>query len=90
MKKLAIILALFMVAPLVASADNAKSDKVNFNKPYYNQPDTPQGRRVQYAEKNSAVYKKNSGNEYILKYNVDDLEAAPWLNGGKRKNGYSK
>lgn len=25
-----------------------------------------------------------SGNDFLLKYNVDDLEAAPWINGGKR------
>lgn len=25
-----------------------------------------------------------SGSDYLLKYNVDDLEAAPWINGGKR------
>ncbi len=25
-----------------------------------------------------------SGDDFLLKYNVDDLEAAPWLNGGKR------
>lgn len=24
-------------------------------------------------------------NDYLLKYNIKDLEAAPWLNGGKRK-----
>jgi hypothetical protein len=29
------------------------------------------------------VYKQD-GNDYLLKYNIDDLEAAPWLNGGKR------
>ena len=25
------------------------------------------------------------GSDYLLKYNINDLESAPWLNGGKRK-----
>ncbi|MBR1424634.1 hypothetical protein IJ579_03635 [bacterium] len=39
----------------------------------------------QKENKNSAVYKPAKDNNYILKYNVDDLESAPWNNGGKRK-----
>jgi len=87
MKKLAIILALFMSAPYAFGADNAVKavEKVNYYTPYYNQGNIVQGRTVQHAPQNSKVYKESSGNKYILKYNVDDLESAPWLNGGKRK-----
>lgn len=81
MKKLALILSILMVTPLVAMADQ---EKVNYYTPYYNQGNIVQGKKVQYAEKNSKVYKRSSGNEYILKYNIDDLESAPWINGGKR------
>lgn len=81
MKKSVIILALFMVAPLAAVADQTK---VDYETPYYTQGNVIPGKKVQYAEKNSKVYKRASGNDYILKYNIDDLESAPWLNGGKR------
>jgi len=42
------------------------------------------------AKSNTAVRTNNnqayptSGSDFLLKYNVDDLEAAPWLNNGKR------
>lgn len=81
MKKLALVLSILMVTPLVAMADQ---EKVNYYTPYYNQGNIVQGKKVQYAEKNSKVYKRSSGNEYILKYNIDDLESAPWINGGRR------
>jgi hypothetical protein len=81
MKKLALVLSILMVTPLVAMADQ---EKVNYYTPYYNQGNIVQGKKVQYAEKNSKVYKRSSGNDYILKYNIDDLESAPWINGGKR------
>ena len=89
MKRLAIVLTLLMVssAAFAAEAQNTAqkaADKVNYYTPYYNQGNIVQGRKVQYAEKNSKVYKKSSGNDYLLKYNIDDLESAPWINGGKR------
>ena len=85
MKKFLILTALLMISPVVNAQDNVQTtaDKVNYTKPYYNQ--TSANQRTQYAEKNSAVYKKSSGNDYLLKYNIDDLESAPWVNGGKRK-----
>lgn len=86
MKKLAIILALFMSAPYAFGAENAvKAVEEIYYIPYHNQGNILQGRTVQHAPQNSKVYKESSGNKYILKYNVDDLESAPWLNGGKRK-----
>lgn len=51
------------------------------------------------AQTNSTAVRTNnnqayptSGDDFLLKYNVDDLEAAPWLNGGKRiyNNGNKK
>lgn len=89
MKRLAIVLTLLMVSSAVFAAEaqntaQKAADKVNYYTPYYNQGNIVQGRKVQYAEKNSKVYKKSSGNDYLLKYNIDDLESAPWINGGKR------
>ena len=90
MKRIVIILALMMIAPLAVSADETATaatgaEKVNYERPYYNQPNLVQPRQINYAPKKSEVYKPASGNAYILKYNIDDLESAPWINGGKRK-----
>lgn len=89
MKRTILILSLLMIAPMAISDETTTTteavEKVNYYTPYYNQGNIVQGRSVQYAQKNSQVYKESSGNTYILKYNVDDLESAPWLNGGKRK-----
>ena len=72
-------------APDATTTSAATAGQVNYERPYYNQPNLVQPRRVNYAPKKSEVYKPASGNEYILKYVIDDLESAPWLNGGKRK-----
>lgn len=89
MKRIVTILALLMVSQLAVSAAETVTattgDKVNYERPYYNQPNLVQPRQINYAPKKSEVYKPASGNSYILKYNIDDLESAPWLNGGKRK-----
>ena len=74
-----------MVSQAIATAEETSVGQVNYERPYYNQPNLVQPRRVNYAPKKSEVYKPASGNEYILKYVIDDLEVAPWLNGGKRK-----
>ena len=96
MKRIVIILGLLLVSQAIANAEEtaapdattgsaATAGQVNYERPYYNQPNLVQPRRVNYAPKKSEVYKPASGNEYILKYVIDDLESAPWLNGGKRK-----
>jgi hypothetical protein len=87
MKKLALILSLLIISPCVFADENSaqSTQKVNYYTPYYNQGNIIQGKQVQHAPQNSKVYKESSGNTYILKYNIDDLESAPWLNGGKRK-----
>lgn len=83
MKKVTVLLALLMLS--TTGVDAAGSDaKVNYENPYYNKPSVAARRQESYAEKNSQVYKKSSGNQYLQKYNIDDLEDAPWLHGGKR------
>lgn len=82
MKKLAIILSLLVLGQIAVFADE---NKVNYNTPYYNQAAVTSKKQENYAPKNSEVYKPNKDNNYILKYNIDDLESAPWINGGKRK-----
>lgn len=82
MKRLAVVFTLLMLSQVAVSADE---NKVNYEAPYYNKPDITQRRNENYAQKNSKVYKESSGNQYLLKYNIDDLESAPWLNNGKRK-----
>jgi len=83
MKKLALVLTVLLITPLVTLADEAQQ-QTNYYQPYYAQGNVIPGKKVEYAEKNSKVYKRASGNDYILKYNIDDLESAPWINGGKR------
>lgn len=85
MKKIAVLMTLMVLAQLSAVA---APDKVNYFPPYYNQPNIINGKQVRYAEKNTKVYKPNGDNFYIQKYNVDDLEEAPWVNGGKRKSSF--
>jgi len=90
MKKIALLVALLMLpqATVLAASEAVpvtSSGKVNYNLPYYYKTSVIQGKKVEYAPKNSQVYKNTKGNDYILKYNIDDLESAPWLNGGKRK-----
>lgn len=83
MKKVSILMALLMLSSMAVDAVAADT-KVNYENPYYNKPAVSQRRQETYAEKNSKVYKKSSGNDYLQKYNIDDLEDAPWLHGGKR------
>jgi hypothetical protein len=91
MKKIALLMALLVISQGFAFANGTQEavpttgNKVNYERPYYNKPAVSQNQRVNYAPKNSKVYKPASDNHYILKYNIDDLESAPWINGGKRK-----
>lgn len=70
MKKLALILALVLIQTQLCAvaAYNKKAAK----------------RTVPVSQKSDAQVYKQDGNDYLLKYNIDDLEAAPWINGGKR------
>ena len=81
MKKLASMMMLLMVAaiPLSAAADEVTTNYGEYYKKIV------QSIPPQPENKNSQVYKPANGNQYTLKYNIDDLESAPWVNGGKRK-----
>lgn len=78
MKKLALILALMLVQTqvLATAVDNANTDK----RPAQQQVRTVQPQAAQ-TQSPSQVQKDE---EYLLKYNIRDLEAAPWLHGGQR------
>ena len=71
MKKLALILALVMVSSQLTAVAA------------YNKKAAKKTQPVSQKKSDVQVYKQD-GNDYLLKYNIDDLEAAPWLNGGKR------
>ena len=78
MKKLAIILALMLFQTQIAAvAANAKKNKKPAQKTQATKP-------VSQKTKDTNVYKQD-GSDYLLKYNINDLESAPWLNNGKRK-----
>jgi len=74
MKKIAIVLALVMLAQVsvCAAATN------------YNKKSVQKTQNVS-AKKQTSAKQPARSDEYLLKYNINDLEAAPWLNGGKRK-----
>ena len=73
MKKLALILALVLVSTQLSAVAAAK----------YNKKPAKAIQKVSSKKSDAQVYKQD-GNDYLLKYNIDDLEAAPWINGGKR------
>lgn len=77
MKKLAIILALMLVQTQVLAAAN----DTNVEKKPAQQVQATQQQAKQQTKSPSQVQKDE---EYLLKYNIRDLEAAPWLHGGKR------
>lgn len=80
MKKLAIIIALMLFATQISAV--AAATKSNYNK-------KPAKKTTQTTKPVSQQIKKDpykpDGSDYLLKYNINDLEAAPWLNGGNRK-----
>ena len=78
MKKLAIILALMLFQTQIA----AVAASANYNKKPAQK--TQATKPVSQKSKDSDVYKQD-GSDYLLKYNINDLESAPWLNAGKRK-----
>lgn len=81
MKKILMIMTLLAVASIgtIAQAAEVTTNYSEFHKKIV------QSIPPQQENKKSEVYKPNKDNNYILKYNVDDLESAPWNNGGKRK-----
>lgn len=75
MKQLAIILTLLLIPTQVLAA----SQSANYNKKPAQK--TQATKPVNQAKQQAT----NNDNDYLLKYNINDLEAAPWLNGGQRK-----
>lgn len=80
MKKVAIIMALLLFqTQVLAAATNA-----NYNKKPAQKTQTQQVNQVkQQTQKPAASVSKED--DFLLKYNINDLESAPWLNDGKRK-----
>ena len=78
MKKLAIILALMLVQTQVLAAE--ATNNANVEKKPAQQVQTTQ----QQAKQTKTPSQVQKDEEYLLKYNIRDLEAAPWLHGGKR------
>ena len=80
MKKFAVLLALLLIqAPIMTGAATTNA---NYN---YNKKPVQQKTVVKQPVKQTVKQNQNNDNDYLLKYNINDLEAAPWLNGGKRK-----
>lgn len=79
MKKLAIVLALMLVQTQVLAAE--ATNNANVEKKPAQQIQATQQQAQQQSKTPSQVQKDE---EYLLKYNIRDLEAAPWLHGGKR------
>jgi galactokinase len=77
MKKLALIIALALIATQVT----ALTASAAYNKRAAKRSTAT--KTVSNKKSDVQVYKQD-GKDYLLKYNIDDLEAAPWLNGGKR------
>lgn len=80
MKKVAIIMALLLFQTQVLAA----STNANYNKKPAQKTQTKQVNQVkQQTPKPAASVTKED--DFLLKYNINDLESAPWLNDGKRK-----
>ena len=77
MKNLAIILALILVQAQVFAAENQNT---NIQK----RPAQEASTDIQNASQQKTPSQAQKDEEYLLKYNIRDLEAAPWLHEGKR------
>lgn len=79
MKKLVIVLAFILVQAQVLAAEN--SNGASIERVPAQQVQATQQQQVEQVKTPSQVQKDE---EYLLKYNIRDLEAAPWLHEGKR------
>lgn len=81
MKKLAILFAVILFQTQVIAVSAVTNS--NYNK----QPAKKvQPQQVKQVKNQTTQTKPTSDNDdYLLKYNINDLEAAPWLNNGQRK-----
>lgn len=81
MKKSIIILTLIMglLGTQVYAATTTNTNK----KPAQKTTATVKKGSTAVRTNNNQAY-PTSGSDFLLKYNIDDLEAAPWLHEGKR------
>lgn len=78
MKKIAILLTFMLFqTQIIAGAVEANA---NYDKKPAQQPQA-----TSQTKQTTTQVKQSKDEEYLLKYNINDLEAAPWLNGGNRK-----
>jgi len=77
MKKLAILIALMLFQTQITAVAAQSYNKKPAKKTQATKP-------VSNVKATNKVYTQD-GSDYLLKYNINDLEAAPWLNNGKRK-----
>jgi len=77
MKSLAIIIALLLIQTTIVA--NANTTTNNSAEPVIIRQTSEQPTEVKQTPS-----KNDYSDDYLLKYNIDDLEAAPWLHGGKR------
>lgn len=78
MKKFAIIIALLLFqTQIIAGAATANSN--------YNKKPAQKTQAAKPVNNQTKQSKPSNNDDYLLKYNINDLDAAPWLNGGKRK-----
>ncbi len=80
MKKVLLLAALLLFQTQVIAGEAADTQQ-NINK----NPAAVQQQTTQVNQEKPKVRPASKNEEYLLKYNINDLEAAPWLNDGKRK-----
>lgn len=78
MKKIAILLTFMLFQTQII----AGAEQVNAN---YDKKPAQQPQATSQTNQATQVKQQPKEEEYLLKYNINDLEAAPWLNGGNRK-----
>lgn len=81
MKKIAIILTL--VLAMVQIQTFAAESSYNKKAAQKQTTASTQSSSTAVRTNDNKAY-PTSGSDYLWKYNIDDLEAAPWLHGGQR------
>lgn len=78
MKKFAIFTLMILFG--IQAGYTAGNVKTNYNK-----KPAQQTKPVAVKKQQPKSQSVQNDDNYLLKYNINDLEAAPWLNNGKRK-----
>lgn len=81
MKKVILLAALLVFQTQVLANETANTQQNIEKKP----AQTVQQQTTQVNQEKPKVRPASKNEEYLLKYNINDLEAAPWLNNGERK-----